>query len=50
VAGEEKLVVMATHGRSGLLRWVLGSVAHRVALGGTAAVLLVRAGPVPAAA
>ena len=44
VAGTDKLVVMATRGRSGLTRWALGSVADRVAHGGVAAVLLVRAG------
>src|SRR5918912_701310 len=44
VAGPDKLVVMATHGRSGLTRWALGSVADRVAHGGVGAVLLVRAG------
>ena len=44
VAGTDKLVVMATRGRSGLMRWALGSVANRVAHGGVAAVLLVRAG------
>ena len=44
VAGTDKLVVIATHGRSGLTRWALGSVADRVARGGAAAVLLVRAG------
>ena len=44
VAGTDKLVVMATRGRSGLVRWALGSVADRVAHGGAAAVLLVRAG------
>jgi len=43
-AGADKLVVMATHGRSGLTRWSLGSVADRVARGGAAAALLVRAG------
>jgi nucleotide-binding universal stress UspA family protein len=43
VAGTDKLVVMATHGRSGLTRWALGSVADRVARHGAAAVLLVRA-------
>jgi nucleotide-binding universal stress UspA family protein len=43
VAGTDKLVVMATHGRCGLTRWALGSVADRVARGGVAAVLLVRA-------
>src|ERR671936_2301592 len=44
VAGTDKLVVMATRGRSGRVRWALGSVADRVARGGAAAVLLVRAG------
>jgi nucleotide-binding universal stress UspA family protein len=43
VAGLHGLVVMATHGRSGLARWALGSVADRVAHGGVAGVLLVRA-------
>jgi nucleotide-binding universal stress UspA family protein len=42
-AGTDALVVMATHGRSGLTRWALGSVADRVARHGAAAVLLVRA-------
>src|SRR5919202_1615814 len=44
VAGTDKLVVMVTRGRCGLMRWALGSVADRVAHGGVAAVLLVRAG------
>jgi nucleotide-binding universal stress UspA family protein len=43
VAGTDMLVVMATHGRSGLTRWALGSVADRVARHAAAAVLLVRA-------
>ena len=47
VAGTDKLVVMATHGRSGLMRWALGSVADRVAHGGPAAALLARAGAAP---
>ena len=47
VAGTDKLVVLATRGRSGLMRWALGSVADRVAHGGAAAVLLVRAGAAP---
>jgi nucleotide-binding universal stress UspA family protein len=47
VAGTDKLVVLATHGRSGPMRWALGSVADRVAHGGAAAVLLVRAGAAP---
>jgi len=44
VAGTDKLVVMATHGRTGLARWALGSVADRVTRHGTGPVLLVRAG------
>lgn len=43
-AGGTRLVAMTTHGRSGVTRWVLGSVADRVAHGGTSGVLLVRAG------
>lgn len=35
------VVVMTTHGRSGLTRWALGSVADRVAHGGIVPVLLV---------
>jgi nucleotide-binding universal stress UspA family protein len=42
VAGSNRLVVMATHGRTGLTRWALGSVADRVARGGASAVLAVR--------
>ena len=45
VAGTQALVVMATHGRSGMTRLALGSVADRVARQGTAPVLLVRARP-----
>jgi nucleotide-binding universal stress UspA family protein len=41
-AGGGQLVIMGTHGRTGLARWALGSVADRVAHGGTAGVLLVR--------
>lgn len=37
------LVVLTTHGRSGLTRWALGSVADRVVRGGAPAVLLVNA-------
>jgi nucleotide-binding universal stress UspA family protein len=37
------LVVMATHGRSGLGRWVYGSVADRVLRGSEQPVLLIRA-------
>jgi nucleotide-binding universal stress UspA family protein len=38
------LIVMGTHGRSGLSRFVLGSVADRVVRGGTVPVVLVRGG------
>jgi nucleotide-binding universal stress UspA family protein/uncharacterized protein (DUF302 family) len=41
-AGQTDLVLMATHGRTGIVRWTLGSVADRVARGGVAAVLLLR--------
>ena len=37
------LIVMATHGRSGLQRWVYGSVADKVLRGANVPVLLVRA-------
>ena len=37
------LIVMATHGRSGLQRWVFGSVADKVLRGADVPVLLVRA-------
>jgi nucleotide-binding universal stress UspA family protein len=36
------LVVMSTHGRSGIGRWVYGSVADRILRGGSIPVLLVR--------
>lgn len=36
-------IVMSTHGRSGLQRWVYGSVADRVLRGASAPILLVRA-------
>ena len=36
------LIVMSTHGRSGLGRWVFGSVAERVLLGVTSPILLIR--------
>jgi nucleotide-binding universal stress UspA family protein len=43
-AGDEKtLIVMATHGRSGIQRWLLGSVADKVLHGATNHLLLVRA-------
>ncbi len=44
VAGKDALVVMATHGRSGLTHWVLGSVADRVSRDGGSGILLVRTG------
>jgi nucleotide-binding universal stress UspA family protein len=39
----ETLVAMATHGRSGINRWLLGSVAEKVLRGTTNPLLLVRA-------
>jgi nucleotide-binding universal stress UspA family protein len=39
------LIVMATHGRSGLQRWVYGSVADKVLRGADLPVLLVRSHP-----
>jgi nucleotide-binding universal stress UspA family protein len=39
------LMVMATHGRSGVKRWVYGSVADKVLRGADLPVLLVRAHP-----
>jgi nucleotide-binding universal stress UspA family protein len=36
------LIVMATHGRSGLSRWAYGSVAERIVYGGNTPVLLIR--------
>jgi nucleotide-binding universal stress UspA family protein len=42
------LIAMATHGRSGVGRWVHGSVADKVLRGATAPVLLFRAGGQPA--
>jgi len=38
------LIAMSTHGRSGIGRWVFGSVAERVLRGATCPLLLVRAG------
>jgi nucleotide-binding universal stress UspA family protein len=42
-ADEKTLIVMATHGRSGIQRWLLGSVADKVLHGATNHLLLVRA-------
>ena len=36
------LIVMATHGRSGLARWVIGSIADKIMHYSTVPVLLVR--------
>lgn len=41
------LIVMTTHGRTGLARFTLGSVADRVVRGGAAPVLLIRSFPPP---
>jgi hypothetical protein len=43
---EADLIVMATHGRSGLGRWVYGSVADKVLRGADRTIALVRAGRV----
>ena len=40
---KQRLIVMATHGRSGIQRWLLGSVADRVLHGSASHVLLIRA-------
>jgi nucleotide-binding universal stress UspA family protein len=40
---EDTLITMATHGRSGVNRWLLGSVAEKVLRGATDPVLLIRA-------
>ena len=42
-ADEKTLIVMATHGRSGIQRWLLGSVADKVLHGAANHMLLVRA-------
>lgn len=39
------LIAMCTHGRTGVARWALGSVADRVLRAGHTPILLVRAGP-----
>lgn len=39
---EHDLVVMATHGRTGLTRFMLGSVAERIARAATCSVLIVK--------
>ena len=40
---EVDLIAMSTHGRSGLGRWLYGSVAQRVLQGATCPILLIRA-------
>ena len=49
MAGKDRnsLLAMATHGRSGPRRWLLGSVAEKVLRGTTNPLLLVRAGATP---
>ncbi len=42
-ANQVDLIAMCTHGRTGLARWALGSVADRVLRAGTTPILLVRA-------
>ena len=42
-ADKDTLIVMATHGRSGVQRWLLGSVAEKVLHGASNHLLLVRA-------
>ena len=43
------IIVMSTHGRTGMQRWLLGSVADRVLHGAKIPILLVRASEHPAA-
>jgi nucleotide-binding universal stress UspA family protein len=43
VASDSDLIAMCTHGRTGLARWALGSVADRVLRAGDKPILLVRA-------
>jgi nucleotide-binding universal stress UspA family protein len=42
-ANRVDLIAMCTHGRTGLARWALGSVADRVLRAGSTPILLVRA-------
>jgi nucleotide-binding universal stress UspA family protein len=44
-ANRVDLIVMSTRGRSGISRWLMGSVADRVMRGATVPVLLVQTGP-----
>src|SRR5262245_4022838 len=43
VADKKTLIIMATHGRSGFNRWLLGSVAEKVLRGSANPILMVRA-------
>lgn len=45
VAGKEGLIVMSTHGRSGVPRWYFGSVAEAVARHALGPVMLIRTQP-----
>ncbi len=45
--GRYDLVVMSSHGRKGITRWVLGSVAERLVEASHTPVLIVRATPLP---
>jgi nucleotide-binding universal stress UspA family protein len=40
------LIIMATHGRTGISRWTLGSIANKVARAAQCSLLLIRAGAV----
>ena len=46
-ADPRTLIAMATHGRSGLNRWLVGSVAEKILRGAANPLLLVRAGDTP---
>lgn len=48
MARQAEVIVMSTHGRSGLARWALGSVAERVARAAPVPVLLIPGIPAPA--
>jgi nucleotide-binding universal stress UspA family protein len=43
---QAELIAMTTHGRSGIARWLMGSVADKVARGANVPVLLIRPGKV----
>lgn len=44
-AADADMIVMSTHGRTGVRRWVFGSVANQVLLGSTCPLLLTRSAP-----